>query len=229
MDDPAVSRWSENQLDAMDERIATALGQDTTAWGTVQSVDTANFLAQVIMEGTSVAVPCKLFQHTWCEPNDRIALEKIGSDWFVKGVMRVTPYERTWRESGTAMIGSVGSTSSSSYANMPGSPTWIAGKQFDATRLRHDFACSMYADAIGRIVTLGVRLDGGTTVDVVKGHWANTGGTLPGIRMYIVGFVYQSGVTAGNHTAVARWKSGGTGTVTTDTDDYWSFSTRELV
>lgn len=229
MDSPPVSRYARTQLDAVDLRIAKATSLDTTAWGTVQSVDPPNFLAQVVMEGTSVAVPAKLFQHTWCEPNDRVALEKIGSDWFIKGVMQVTPYERSWRESSIQQNGAVGSTSSSSYANMPGGPSWTVNKQFDATKLRHDYACSMYPDVLGRIAVLGVRLDGGTTLDVVKAHWADTLGSGGGYRMFVVGWVYQTGITAGAHTAEARWKNGGAGTITTDTDDRWSFSTRELV
>lgn len=223
-----AGNFTEDNLDAIDERIRKAV--DTgRAWGTVQSVDLTNFLCQVIMEGTTVAVPAKLFQHTWCEEQDRVALDKWGSDWFVSGVMKVTPYERTWRESSLQRDGASGSTSSSSYANMPGTPTWTVNKQFDATKLRHDFACSMYADAIDRAVHLGVQLTGITTLDVTKGHWANTDGALAGIRMFIVGWVYQTGVAAGTYTANARWKTDGFGTITTDSDDRWSFSTRELV
>lgn len=217
----------DDNLDAIDERVRKAV--DTTrTWGVVQSVNTNAFLAQVVMAGTTVAVPAKLFQHTWCEAEDIVALDRYGSDWFITGVSKVTPFERAWRESGLQQNGGSGSTSSTSYADMPGSPSWTVNKQYDDTKLRHDFACSMYADAIGRIVTLGCQVGGITTLDVVKGHWANTGGTLPGIRMFIVGWVYQSNVDAGTYTAKARWKSGGTGSITTDSDDRWSFSTREL-
>jgi hypothetical protein len=221
------SRFIQDQLDAVDEMISSSR-TDIRAVGTVQAVTTSSFLAQVIMDGTSVAVPAKLFQHTWCEVGDRVALDLYGSDWFVSGVMKVTPFERSWRESSLQTNGSSGSTSSGSYADMPGNPSWTVNKQFDSTKLRHDFACSMYADAIGRSVTLGVQLSGGTTLDVVKGHWANTGGSLPGIRMFIVGWVYQTGIDAGTYTAEARWKQTG-GVITTDSDDRWSFSTRELV
>lgn len=219
--------WIDANLQAVDELISQALVHRTaTDQGTVQSVQADAFRAMVVFDGTSVAMPVKVSGHVGCVAGDRVCLQRFGSDWVV-----MAAFALNWAgNNGYSGAGAVGSVAVGAYANMPGTPNFTVTKRWNATRIKWTWAMSAYADAVGRTCVMGVSIDAGaTTIDVGKMNWANTGGGGFGVtRMFGVAQQWTSSVDAGIYTARARWKTGGAGTITTDTDDYWSFGWQEV-
>lgn len=74
-------------LRLIDERIKASQGQDKTL-GIVS--DGTNKLANtitVLMDGSGLAVPCKVFKNSYYAPGARVGLVKFGAEWWVVGTV----------------------------------------------------------------------------------------------------------------------------------------------
>lgn len=122
-------------------------------------------------------------------------------------------------------FGTSGTTTSSTYADVPGTSSVSFTKVRTASRICLRLAAAFFlTDVAGTTVTFALRING---VDYPVA--AHALGTLS-INVVTAGFatVGASVVPAGTYTVQARWKrSGGTGTVNRDTGTVISFEVEE--
>lgn len=124
----------------------------------------------------------------------------------------------------SALIGA-GTTTSSSYANMPATSSVNITKASASTRLRIEFAVTTFVTVASTIVQFGVSVNG-TDYDISRLFFnpASTHESCP------TGVVYISGLAASVWTVQARWKRiSGTGTVTTDANDWITLDAQEVL
>jgi hypothetical protein len=119
-----------------------------------------------------------------------------------------------------------GTTTSASYANMAATSSTNLTKASAATRLRIEFACTTFVTTTGSTVTQFGVLVNGTDYDISRMFFnpVSTHLACP------TGVVYISGLAANIWTVQARWKRvSGTGTCTTDVNDWITIDVQEVL
>lgn len=118
-----------------------------------------------------------------------------------------------------------GTTTSGTYANMPATSSVNLTKASANTRLRIEFACTTFVTVASTIVQFGVLVNS-TDYDISRLFFnpASTHQACP------TGVVYISGLAANIWTVQARWRRvSGTGTVTTDANDWVTLDVQEVL
>lgn len=213
-------------VNLIDQRIDQATPKPVKM-GTVQSRDSDSALATVAFDGGSgVGQPVKCFESVIVDVGDRVGLIKFEGEWVIVGNYTV----RFFGEQMGAFTGS-GTTTSSSFADIPGTPRIAVTKYRDNTQFQIFMAVSMTSSATATVVELAGTIaypDGVTTVDQVLFHRAlNT----VSLHQDLVGGVTTPGLTlpGGAYSITGRWRRvSGTGTLSYDSNDSTTLWTREV-
>ncbi len=133
-------------------------------------------------------------------------------------------------ENGTnARYGASGSTTSAAYANMPGPPVLTLTKVYGSTRLVVELSTTFFVATAQAGTLFGAQIASSIpSFDVdVAGYEDN----VPALstRLQATGQAYVPGVPSGLVTVTGRWlRTSGAGTPSINTDDWYSFSVREV-
>jgi hypothetical protein len=120
-----------------------------------------------------------------------------------------------------------GTTTSSSYANLPsGGSRSVTKANGTNTQLRIQLHASCFVATTGSTtVQFGVLVNG-VDYDLTKFFINNTATHVACLN----GVVYVTGLAAGSYTVQGRWKrTAGTGTVSTDSGDWINLDVREVI
>jgi hypothetical protein len=204
----------EELIAAIDARVAFAL-QQSHAWGVVASRD-STVDAQVVFDGSALAVPVKVAADVDAFEGDRVAMAKVGRWWTVLGSMtRHWPTDAVaWQNQGS------GSTASTTFANTPTTTAVTFTKRWDNTRVLAAMTGSAYVDTSATDIEFGLKFvdaDGvvTTTAAIVSWLFDTTNAHRTKSDYKIV-----SGLAAGTYTVTAQWRHGATGGGTDSTFGY---------
>jgi len=215
-------------LALIDSRIRGSLAVPTKM-GTVVTRETATALATVALDGSSgVPQPVKCFETTVIDLGDRVGLVKFEGDWVV--VANYTP--RMWADGlfGT-QFGTTGTTTSSSFADLPGSPKVNVTKMRDVTQFQIEITVSAQSTAVSTSIEVAANIlstDGTVNTDLAlytaSFDTASVHRTLKG------GLTTALTLPGGGYSVVGRWRrSAGTGTPTINTNDNVMIRVREVL
>lgn len=212
--------WTADQLAIIDQRIAAAR-DEPIAFGTVVTADLSILRATVTFDGSATAVPVKMFGHAKAVAGDRVGLVRHGRDWVITGVMA-----DRWPESrGYHALSAGGSMSSTTPADLPGSPSFTFTKRWDHTYVEMQINSAVHTDTAGcvavfqlRAVEIGVSYNIAWLEMQVAFAPANVAGCHPRV-----------GVPAGVHTVKGQWaRWAGTGSLIQNTNSLISFKWVEV-
>lgn len=209
--------YAETLAALMDQRVDAAFSRISHA-GTVDSRATTGTACTVIFDGTSgVAASVKCPESVLVAPGDRVGMVKFGSDWVI-----VYNYAlRTLANTSFSASLSAGTLSSTgTYADMPGSPSFTYTKMRDATFMRYSVNVSGLSTVTGTIWRLAARIvsaDGSVSYDQDVGFYRLDTTTRQQFGRWAMA---ASAHSAQAYTMTARWlRISGTGVLTTDTAD----------
>jgi hypothetical protein len=207
-------------LQIIDQRIVAHLS-DATRMGTVQSWDPSGVRAMVTMDGSSFAVPVKVFSGLRLREDDRVGLVLFGSDWVVAGSF------------GSAAAGpnvetlEIPSATDTTFASV--NTDLVGGafpvtKDLDATRMRVTIHGSGYRNtATFCRFFYGVRING-VSYDVDKFTFTNVND-----RNHFSGFSTLPAIPAGPYTVQVYGRTDVAGqTIRTVGDDSWKIKWEEV-
>lgn len=214
--------WNADWLGLIDDRIR-ALVQRSSAVGTVSTRPTDTALT-VTFDGSTQAVPVKVFGDVDAYPGDRVGLLRFGSDWVVVGTY-TRRYPSEWTMAGQ---GSGQSTTAGAYENISGiTGTFV--KRDNATRVRASWNGTHWNGGVNTAeLYIGVKL---TALSDATVYGPQTIGELyhNPTNGHIGGFTYFTGLPAGSYTLQYMWyRAGGTGTPQLTTDDWYSATVKEV-
>jgi len=128
---------------------------------------------------------------------------------------------------GAAMSSGTDTTTSATYVNMGGTGSTtsvVATKKSAGTRLLVEIAMSFFVTVNDTTTRFGVNVN---SVDYDIFRLAGT--VSSGVHVFISGFQYISGLSAGSYTIQGRWRrDAGTGTCTRDLNDWFNLRCREV-
>ena len=214
-------------VNLIDQRVDEA-SPKPVKMATVQSRDSTSALAIVAFDGGSgVGQGVKCFESVVVDVGDRVGVIKFEGEWVIVGNYTL----RFFGEQMGGFGGSAGNTTSSSFADIPGTPRVQVTKYRDNTQFQIFLAQSMTSTVAATVVELAATIaypDGVTTVDQVLYHRAinatadhrdmSGGLTTPGLTL-----------PGGAYSITARWRRvSGTGTLATDGNDSTTLWVREV-
>lgn len=222
---PNAGTYNATWLAVIDQRIR-ASQRTTQAMATVTATDPAALRLYAVIDGATLSTPVKMAGHVRCEEGDRVALSRYGTDWVVLGnLSRVAgPNAAAVSQEGT-----VGTTTSASLADLPGTPAFTFAKRWNDTGMLLFASMSCYTTANATFLTCALRF---TAAD----------GTITTYTMFEEGFStalerhgwahcqeVAGGLAASTYDVRMRWsRSAGTGTLTHNADDHVSAFALEL-
>lgn len=202
-----------------------------TKMGTVTGRDMTGSRCLVVFDGSSgVAQPVKCPESVVVDNGDRVGMVRYESDWIVT----INYTLQTLCDALTKFTwGGAGTTTSTTFVDMPNSPTLSFTKRRDATLLRLYVSLSMFSAAttpstfhIGMHLT---SLDGVTSYD--EDIIASTINTAS-VHAEWASWVTTAALPASTYTGTARWlriAGGGTGALTVDSNDSITMHVIEVV
>ncbi len=214
----------------IDQRIR-AERQAVRAVGTCVDRATTGPGANVIFDGSTVAMPVKVPGNVFLQPGNRCLLDKYGSDWVVtESWSGFGLGEASANRFGTTTTGPVSSASFVDYTDFE---VIRFDKAYDNTYVRIGLQASCFSSTAGAGVRFGVRL---TAVESGTGYtstdypltWIYCGQTNVHVPNY---FAYRpTGIPAGSYNVQMRWRraNGATG-CQTDSNDQISLEMDEGV
>jgi hypothetical protein len=210
-------------MEVIDQRVAAGVARDT-ATGTVSARSTTGTGAQVVFDGSALAVPVKVAGGVHAFAGDRVALQRFGADWVV--VVSFTPRGPSRATTGGAL--GFGTTTSVTYVDMPGPVQLAFTKWYDLTTVVARIEVAAYTTGAG---DTGVRYavnmaTGAGSTDYDVAHFFFN----PGVQhLPVAGTAPITGLVAGVYTVTARWRrTAGTGTLTVDSNDWLSMDLNEV-
>lgn len=205
----------------IDQRIRYMVGT-TRAVGVCVDRDSVGPGAQVLFDGSTVAMPVKVLGNVSLQPDIRCVLDKYGTDWFVTGAWSAF-------QLGEASYHNVGSTSESPgtsgvYVDLAQVTPRNFTKYYAATYVRMAIRATAFATTAAAELRFGIRLipqsgQNFTAADhnVTYFFYNNT---VLGTHLPNIGWARYTNIPAGDYTWQVRWRrAGGTGTFTFNTDD----------
>jgi hypothetical protein len=218
-----VPGYNDDLIRLVDQRIRAAL-VTTRAVGTVVDRATSGFTCSVVLDGSTVAVPAKMFGWSRLEENDRVALMMFGSDWVVVGSYD----DRGLGEASRRGAFAPNTTTSASYVDADSSAVVTFTKVKDATALRMILDATLWTTAINTEAEIGLRVSDGASFNVdytLASLYINPAGQ----HVQLAGISHAIGVPAATYTISLRWRRAqGTGTLTVGTDDIYCMMAEEI-
>lgn len=222
---------AEELLNLIDQRV-TVHATSSRHWGTVVQRSTTGPLAQVVFEGSTVAMPVKVAGGVFALQGERCLLDRYGSDWVITGSWAATALGEasiTFIPASTS-----GTLTSASYIDVTEIPSFAFTKAYDVTYVR----LSMQAGGSGIVaqpvsMRYGLRI---TPVDVSSTYTA-TDYDMNLFCYNTIGIHDSTGchrrvlsIPAGNYLISVRWKRlAGSGGVVFDQNDLFTIEVDEGV
>jgi hypothetical protein len=212
-----------DMVNAIDARVRQG-EREVMAFGVVNSVD-SDVDCTVTFNGSMASIPCKNFGNIQLIENDAVGVAKVEDWWTVFGIMSA----RWQSENGTSVQQSFGSTTSSTFVDMPNTAQFTFVKYYDATRIKVWASGSASTSVNNTQFTFCMKLDGansGVTRFDVGSMWINPTGQH-------VGWSDEAWLTdypADIYTVTAGWRrNSGTGTLSVDQNDRYAHSCKEIM
>lgn len=218
----------------VDQRVRVAQIKDR-AVGTVAQRDTTGPNAQVIFDGSQVAMPVKVLGHVFCGTGDRVVLDRYGSDWVIVGAWAAFALGEA---TGTVIPSSPsGNLTSGSFVDITEFDPLPFTKAYDQTFVRLSLQAACFANVSG-----GTSVRWGVRVTPVDSSSPFTAQDFPcgyiyfnntGMHMQSVGFTRlvsfsDGGPPAGNYLLSLRWlRWGGGGNLQFDSGDVFTLEADE--
>lgn len=203
-------------LAVIDQRIRAAAITDRAVGTVVDVIDALHVTAT--MDPATTAVPVKVAGHVQPRPQDRVLMLYFGpprqGEWWIVAALAV---RRLASANVQSTLGS-GTTSSSSYSDLPGTPGFEWTKRNDDSTLRLQMAVTAYVvgssgNAVARYGMAFIPDVGSTVIYDVALQIYN----FNSVYFNAVGFDRFEGLPAGTYTVVGQWKrNSGTGDMTVD-------------
>lgn len=220
----------ENLINMIDQRIRAHDAQ-TRAAGTCVDRAATGPGANVIFDGSSVAMPVKVLGTVFVQPGNRCVLDKYGSDWVVTGAWAATALG----EASSMQLGPVGGTTTTSGSLVdltPIDPVTFS-KIYDNTFTEMHLTAGCFVTVANTRVRFALRV---TPIDPASGYTAAD---------YVLAYEHFNvinqhlsfhamtralNIPSGSYTVQVRWKrDSGTGTLQCDDGDNFVFSLDERV
>jgi hypothetical protein len=225
-----VGAYDENLIALVDQRLR-AHQQTTQAQGTCVDRAHTGPGANVLFDGSTVAMPVKVLGTVFMQQNDRCVLTKHGSDWVVTGAWAALGLgEASHSEFGQSPSDT---TTSSSYVDCGQIGSFIFTKIYDGTYVRFATSAGCYTTATATTVHFALRL---TPTDPLNPYAATDHSTsfiyfnTASQHMSHYGTVRSPDVPHGGYTVQLRWRRGsGSGTLTMDAGDSFHIEVDEGV
>jgi hypothetical protein len=222
---------ADDTIALVDQRIRLHDKQER-ATGTVVSRATIGPAAAVLFDGSTTPMPVKVLGHVFCQPGDRVALDRYGSDWLITGSFSGPGFgEATAYQSG--LPSPTGALTSSTYVDLVEFGTMTFTKYHDNTFIRVALDAGAYSSVAVQTLEIGARLTaqtggaGYTPTDYVIIHRFFSSAT---IHQPMHGAVRVTGVPAGTYTVTLRWKKiSGSGNFVADQNDSFALEMDERV
>lgn len=227
-----MSTVDQNLIDLVDQRIRLSTAR-TRAAGTCVTRATTGPAADVIYDGSTVAMPVKVLGSVFLRPGDRCVLDLYGTDWVVTGSFTAQGFGESSKQSFGPVAGT-GSLSSSTFLDLSEIGPMIFDKAFDNTYVRMALSASAYitSGTPPAMVQFGFRV---TPVDA-NGYTATdhslTSILLDSATGHASGYysVRATGLPAGRYSIQLRWRrSSGTALIKVDGNDVFSLEVDEGV
>jgi hypothetical protein len=211
---------------AINEAVAMAIKQ-TTAVGTVAAMSFDSNV-MVTLDGSTQAVPCKVFGDVQAYEGDRVGLVLLGRWWTVVG-----SFTKRWPSNvGVSVAQSGGTTTSSSFADTPAVVECAYTKRWDTTWTRVEILAQAFLSGTpASSVQFGVKFtslsESAVTVNVAFFNFNSAS-----VHTQIGGVVYIDDTTISPGTYAARvvWKRvAGAATIQVDGNDTIALSVEEVV
>lgn len=226
--------YATSQVELIDARIAAATPK-ITKMGTVTSRDVwsdtglTNSRCMVVFDVSSgVAQPVKCPESVIVGVGDRVGLVRFESDW----IITINYSLRTLCDAMNGFVwGSLLTTTSATFVDMPSSPSLEFVKTRADTFLRIWVGVSLYATGTMPVTfQIGVHLlSGDLSIDYDETMFQRAIGDASKHHDYS-GWITTGAVHADSYIATARWlRASGTGTLTVDPNDSISMHIIEVV
>jgi hypothetical protein len=219
----------ENLVRLIDQRIAMSRAV-TRATGTCITRATTGPGADVMFDGSTVAMPVKVLGTVFLTPGDRCVLDKYGTEWIVTGSFSALGLGEASRYV-TGPSGGTGNLSSTSYVDFQEITPLGFNKRYDGTYIRIGMTASCYAETNTATMFFALRF---SPTDTTTGYTATD---------YTTNYIFHHStlehrtntafrrilsVPAGYYLVQARWrKSSGSGTLKADAQDLFSIEIDE--
>lgn len=157
---------------------------------------------------------------------DNVAMVRQGSTWLVLGATASGDGTNSLPGiAGYNNIAGTGTTTSASFADMPGATTFAFAKRTTSSLVRVDFGTTFFVAGAQAGVEFGVRMN---AIDTAISRYLDT--LTINVRLSApAGQLYLTGIPAGDQTITLRWRRvRGTGTVSQNGDDWLSFAAMEV-
>jgi hypothetical protein len=222
---------SEEQIRLIDQRIRAARQSDFAA-GTCVTRATTGPDATVMFDGSTVPMPVKVLGTVFCQADDRVVMNRYGSDWVVTG---------SWAglglgEASVTGFGPVGGTSVTvfTFIDHAGIPGFTFTKIYDNTFVRMAVTGSAYTNVTNSSVRFGLRLtaqDPGSSYAATDYNMVHIFYNQASVHLGKSSFYRALGIPAGSYTVQLRWRrySGTGNTLFADDSDFYSIELDERV
>lgn len=213
----------------IDQRIQSAQ-QKTEARGTCVSRDTTGPGADVLFDGSTVAMPVKVLGGVFLQPGNRCVLDKYGSDWVVTGSWSALGLGEA-SQVGTGPVGGTGGLTSGTFVDLTELAVKRFDKVYDATYVRMGVGAACVSSASSTAVRFALRF---TPLDPGGGYTATDYNAtfiyfnVTGTHLSAYSASRITGMPAGSYNVQLRWRrSSGAGSLTADQNDVLWFELDE--
>jgi hypothetical protein len=197
---------TEDLIAAIDARVAWVL-RESFAWGVVVSRD-STVDAQVVFDGSAIAVPVKVGGDVAAFGGERVAMVLVGNWWTVVASMtRHWPTDASARAAQT----SGGTTSSTTFADLPDAVTATYIKRWDSTNTLAAMSGSAFTNTTATDIEFGLKF--------VDANGVVTASTGIATLLFDATSAHRTksdwklipGLPAGVYTVTGQWRHGVTG------------------
>jgi hypothetical protein len=205
------------------QRLASAVSAGLTM-GTVSGLVTTDAglivdnQLRVVFDPSAQQVTVKTAANVQARVGDRVGLAHLG-EWCV--VATFGPGQLSSAGYAARGPGSSNTTSSTTYVDMPGSPTFTWVKERSLTTALLDVRAAAFSSANSGRLDLGLRLTGSGTAAASDSDYSVCHMQFSVLNNYhhLTGFRRIDNLPAGLYTVVGRWKRDSTGVAATFTID----------
>lgn len=215
----------------VDQRIRLFLSRNR-AMGTLATKATTGSEGTALIDGAETATSVKVPGSVFCQPGDRVCLDRYGSDWVVTNAFTGPGFGEALRYV-DGLPSATGTAPTGAFSDLVEFGTLTFTKVYDATFVAAVVQAGAYSSATLTEAGFAVRftpIDGGdgytpTDWGVTSLYFNNSGQHLS-----VTGQRRLTGIPAGTYTVSLRWRRvAGTGNLAADDRDTFSVGLDERV
>jgi hypothetical protein len=222
---------SDDMIRLIDQRIRVS-GQQTRAAGTCVDRAAVGPDANVVFDGSTVAMPVKVLGTVFLQPGNRCVLDKYGSDWVVTGSWSAVGLG----EASSLQLGPVGGStvlSSGGLVDLTEIAPITFSKIYDNTFTEMHLTAGCFATVANTRVRFAFRLtaqDPGSSFPATDYNLSYEHFNVTGQHLSFHAMTRALNVPAGSYTVQVRWRrTTATGTFQCDDGDQFAFSLDERI